>query len=305
MAIVAAAIAFVGIRLLRRDPVPAPQPAKPAVAVPAAASVAESGAAHATNTASAAAVPPVQSSGSSSQMLASVRALVAKGDLNGARGEAFVLLGAAGTAPDRAAVEELLGEINVRLAFSQAPMEEKTNHVIKAGEGLDAIARRYKASLDLVQVSNGIRDPARIRKDAVLRIVTGTWRIEVLRSSHELVVYLNDRFFKRYHVGTGKHEKTPVGAFVVVDRVREPVWWHPDGRQIPFGNPENILGTRWLALKATGETPELKGYGIHGTWDDSTIGKSESAGCVRMRNRDVEELFTLVPVGTAVRIVDK
>jgi lipoprotein-anchoring transpeptidase ErfK/SrfK len=46
----------------------------------------------------------------------------------------------------------------------------------------------------------------------------------------------------------------------------------------------------------------VKGYGIHGTWDKDSIGKAESAGCIRLRNEDVEELFLLVPVGTPVRI---
>jgi lipoprotein-anchoring transpeptidase ErfK/SrfK len=120
----------------------------------------------------------------------------------------------------------------------------------------------------------------------------------------ELVLYLNDRFFKRYPVGIGKESRTPLGTFAVSDRIVEPVWWRPDGRQIPFGNPENILGTRWLALRATAGTADVKGYGIHGTWDDKSIGKAESAGCVRMKNSDVEQLFDLVPLGTPVTILD-
>jgi lipoprotein-anchoring transpeptidase ErfK/SrfK len=57
-----------------------------------------------------------------------------------------------------------------------------------------------------------------------------------------------------------------------------------------------------MTLRATGSTPDVRGYGIHGTWDESTIGKSESAGCIRMKNRDVEELYVLLPPGTPVTI---
>jgi lipoprotein-anchoring transpeptidase ErfK/SrfK len=46
------------------------------------------------------------------------------------------------------------------------------------------------------------------------------------------------------------------------------------------------------------------GYGIHGSTDPSSIGKQATAGCVRMHNRDVEELYAIVPVGTEVVIED-
>jgi lipoprotein-anchoring transpeptidase ErfK/SrfK len=238
------------------------------------------------------------------QALEQVNALLAKGDLLGGREKALGLLASGEAASERRAIEDLLGRIHTSLVFTQALMPEKTNHVIRAGESLDAIARRYKTTLELLQAGNGIANPTMIHKGDVLRPLVGTFRIEVRRGSHELILYLNGRFFKRYTVGTGKLDKTPVGSFVVVDRVREPVW-HPEGKQIPYGHPDNILGTRWLAMKATGDTPDVKGYGIHGTWDDASIGKSESAGCIRMRNRDVEELYTLVPRGTAVQIIDK
>ena len=41
---------------------------------------------------------------------------------------------------------------------------------------------------------------------------------------------------------------------------------------------------------------------IHGTGDDQPMGVPLSHGCVRMRNRDIIELFDLVRVGTKVEI---
>lgn len=43
---------------------------------------------------------------------------------------------------------------------------------------------------------------------------------------------------------------------------------------------------------------------VHGTADDQPIGRALSHGCVRMRNRDVIELFELVPAGTPVEICE-
>lgn len=41
---------------------------------------------------------------------------------------------------------------------------------------------------------------------------------------------------------------------------------------------------------------------IHGTGDDQPMGTPRSHGCVRMRNRDIIELFELLPHGTEVEI---
>lgn len=42
---------------------------------------------------------------------------------------------------------------------------------------------------------------------------------------------------------------------------------------------------------------------IHGTSDNTPLGKPGSRGCVRMRNAELVELFDLVTVGTEVRII--
>lgn len=43
---------------------------------------------------------------------------------------------------------------------------------------------------------------------------------------------------------------------------------------------------------------------IHGTSDEQRIGQAVSHGCVRMRNRDIVELFDLVAPGTPVEILE-
>ena len=63
------------------------------------------------------------------------------------------------------------------------------------------------------------------------------------------------------------------------------------------GDPKNILGSRWMGLTA-------KSYGIHGTTDDASIGSQCTQGCVRMHNKDAEELYDIVPAGAEVTIVD-
>ena len=47
---------------------------------------------------------------------------------------------------------------------------------------------------------------------------------------------------------------------------------------------------------------DLKGYPIHGTNTPSSIGRNTSHGCIRLRNRDVEQLFKMVAVGDQVEL---
>jgi hypothetical protein len=57
------------------------------------------------------------------------------------------------------------------------------------------------------------------------------------------------------------------------------------------------FGTRWMQLNVPWGL-----YGIHGTNKPLTINSPESLGCIRMFNKDVEELYNLVDCGTTVTI---
>ena len=82
-------------------------------------------------------------------------------------------------------------------------------------------------------------------------------------------------------------------AYKIVNSIADPTWY-TKGKIVRPGKC-NPLGTRWLGLS-------LKGYGIHGTNGPCSIGRNASHGCIRMRNRDVEELFKMVAVGDQVEL---
>ena len=187
--------------------------------------------------------------------------------------------------------------------MSQAPMPEKEEYLVQSGDSLERIARKFKTTVDLIKKGNDLQRPVLHPGDR-LRVFKGTFTLAISKSRNDLVVKVNDRFFKRYRVGTGKFGTTPVGTFVIADKIEQPPWWRPDGKMIPFGDKENVLGTRWMSLQATSATNAVRGYGLHGTWEPETIGKQASAGCVRLANSDVEELFLLVPNGTHVMITE-
>lgn len=95
---------------------------------------------------------------------------------------------------------------------------------------------------------------------------------------------LNDgKPYKKYRIAVGKSATpSPYGEWIITWKA-----YHSG----------DIFGTRFLGLNVP-----WGGYGIHGTNRPWSIGRFASQGCIRMRNRDIEELFEWVPVGTPVRI---
>lgn len=192
--------------------------------------------------------------------------------------------------------ESILNVVGIELVMTPQPMPEKIEYVVQPGDSLEKIAKKFGTTIELVRISNNIKG-SMIRAGDRLRIFQGKFSVGVSKSKNDLVLSMNDQFFKRYRVGTGQYNKTPVGDFLINDRIAQPTWWRPDGKAIPFGDKENLLGTHWLSINA-------KGYGLHGTWEPETIGYQLSAGCVRMHNDDIEQLYNLLTLGTPVSIRD-
>ncbi|NPV71889.1 MAG: L,D-transpeptidase [Firmicutes bacterium] len=108
-----------------------------------------------------------------------------------------------------------------------------------------------------------------------------------------LLVMRRGEVVRRYPIAVGKPSTpSPEGRFVVSSILRHPTWYPRGQAPVPPG-PQNPLGSRWIGLS---DSP----YGIHGTNNDASIEHRVSAGCIRMHNRDVEELCGLVQIGTPV-----
>ncbi|HET7206012.1 MAG TPA: L,D-transpeptidase [Terriglobales bacterium] len=110
----------------------------------------------------------------------------------------------------------------------------------------------------------------------------------------KLAVIEEGKTIRTFPVAVGARvSPSPAGGFQVINRVTRPTYYHP-GVVIPAGK-DNPLGPRWIGLNK-------KGYGIHGTNEPRSIGKAASHGCIRLRNRDIKELFEMVSVGDVVEI---
>ncbi len=118
----------------------------------------------------------------------------------------------------------------------------------------------------------------------------------------------------RFGLGDAFHSyKTPVGTFQVCDKVGADL---PMGAVLKGGRftgevlPPNAPGRdpivtriiRLQGLETQNRNARGRGIYIHGTPEEKQIGKPVSWGCIRMRSKDVVELYKQVEVGTKVII---
>ena len=122
-------------------------------------------------------------------------------------------------------------------------------------------------------------------------------RIEINLASRLLTLYQGDVGIRMYPVAPGKPDSpTPVGRRKVVDMEINPTWIDPDHPEveIPSG-PDCPIGYRWIGIGGN--------YGIHGTNVPSAIGTYASHGCVRLNEKDVEDLYAHIVKGIPVDII--
>ncbi|WP_046173437.1 L,D-transpeptidase [Domibacillus indicus] len=105
--------------------------------------------------------------------------------------------------------------------------------------------------------------------------------ITVYPDVHRLALSFQDRPIAVYPAAVGKNGM-PFFSSHVTERVIE-----PNGPGSPFG-------TRGLVLE--------QNTAIHGTNRPSSVGKSVTAGCFRLLNAHMEELYPFVPKGTRLNV---
>ncbi|MHB1394447.1 MAG: L,D-transpeptidase family protein [Clostridia bacterium] len=95
-------------------------------------------------------------------------------------------------------------------------------------------------------------------------------------------IHWEESCMREYSIAIGtKENPSPIGIFRVIEK----------------GDWGKDFGGRWMGLNVPWGV-----YGIHGTTKPSSIGRASSHGCIRMRNRDIVELYKLVKHGTVVEI---
>ncbi|MCH1624539.1 L,D-transpeptidase family protein [Ferdinandcohnia quinoae] len=160
-------------------------------------------------------------------------------------------------------------------------------HIVKSGETLTQISKDYRTPLSEILRANPSINPNVIYPGQPITIPgfpptnTIPYKIEISINNRILKLFKNNVLQKPYPIAVGKMlTATPSGNYIIINKAP---------------NPGGPFGTMWMSLSK-------EHYGIHGTNNPSSIGHAVSHGCVRMHNKDVEELARTIPIGTPVII---
>ena len=202
----------------------------------------------------------------------------------------------------------ILGVVSVPAAFaepSKTPASgqpasfdfngHSTLYEVRSGDNLTVISKKHGVTVGMIRTANALTSD-RLDVGQKLKIPSYKLSVWVDKSDNTLILKGDQDIIKTYTVSTGSNNSTPIGTFKITDKLENPTWYKA-GAVIPPGSTDNQLGTRWLGI-------DLKGYGIHGTVEPEKLGQQVTAGCVRMKNEDVDELYGFVPPDTPVTITD-
>ena len=191
--------------------------------------------------------------------------------------------------------------------------------VVKEGENFHSIAHRYDIGfIELVEANPGV-NPLETPAGTVL-ILPSRY---ILPNAPREGVVINLAEMRLYYYPKGKGEvwtfpvgigregsQTPNGPMKVMEHIVHPTWHAPESviaerakegvivpKIVPPG-PDNPLGD--YALRLSRPT-----YLIHGTNDNSGVGRRSSAGCLRMYPEDIDKLFHAVKNGDSILVVNE
>ncbi len=167
---------------------------------------------------------------------------------------------------------------------------------VASGDTLISVGQRHLIPYELVMKLNRL-STTDIMAGQTLKVIQGPVHVEILKGRKELRAWLGDVCLRVYPVGIGAEDSTPEGTFNVKSKIKHPPYQPQHKSRSEFrdaGAPDNPLGSRWIDIG--------NHYGIHGTIEPDSIGREVSEGCIRLHNKDVEELYNMVVVA-ATKVV--
>ena len=138
-------------------------------------------------------------------------------------------------------------------------------------------------------------------KGASIQIRLGQNQLQLLSESGRILLHMPCSIARLV-------EKRPVGSLRVISKASNPNYkfnpsMFPDSAEAKSGGkpmmlapgPNNPVGSGWIGLSRSG-------YGIHGTPHPEAIGRTESHGCFRLANWNVERLLPYIWLGMPVEV---
>ncbi len=193
-----------------------------------------------------------------------------------------------------------------------------TNTVAQEGDNFNTIAQRFDIGyVELIEANRGVNPEKPIPGTVLIipsrYILPNTPRQGIIINLAEMRLYYfpkNTKEVWTFPVGIGRQgSQTPNGVMTVIEHMDHPTWHAPESvraerakegveipKTVPPG-PDNPLGEYALRLS-------MPTYLIHGTNDNSGVGRRSSSGCLRMYPEDIEKLYHAVKNGESVQVIN-
>lgn len=118
-------------------------------------------------------------------------------------------------------------------------------------------------------------------------------------SDRQVSLYQDGVVIASYPIAIGQQGwETPTGNFSVINMQTDPVWQHPFTEEVIPPGADNPLGSRWIGFWTDGQQQ----LGFHGTNQEELIGQAVSHGCIRLRDADIQTLYSHVSLNMPVVI---
>ncbi|MGZ3184641.1 MAG: L,D-transpeptidase family protein [Telluria sp.] len=180
---------------------------------------------------------------------------------------------------------------------------------------LEGLAEKFHMSPGLLKKLNPGKDFGQAGAEITVANVLDTeplpkaGRVVVDKSDSTVAVFdTQGQLVAQFPASTGsEHDPLPIGTWKVTGISQNPVFWYnpklfwdadPSDQKTRIApGPNNPVGVAWVQLSK----PH---YGIHGTPEPGSIGRTQSHGCIRLTNWDIGTLVKAVANGTEVILQD-
>jgi hypothetical protein len=217
-----------------------------------------------------------------------------------------ILYGSPDLPPDQAKqVTELLDQLAGTVIYSREHYLAPP-YVTQGGETIETIAQKYSVPWQLLARINGLMPAGASSTDdstkdqplpagKQLKVLQGPFDAVVQLDKRELTLMVQNRYAARFRIGVGHDLQKLEGEYTVHNKATNPTYYGPDGVNIGPNDPKNPLGGAWIGL-----TDRI---GIHGAADPQSVGRENDRGTICVSDRDLQDLFGILSVGSRVTIV--
>ncbi len=188
-------------------------------------------------------------------------------------------------------LEQLLDRLAGTVVYSKHHILEQPYRVGE-NETLEQIAQRYNVPAQLLARINGIAPGQQPSSGSELKVVRGPLSAEIDLNKRELTLRLPDGGYAgRFPVGVGRDVPGINKEYRVYDKIAAP----PGAEVTQTGySPDASAKQKWIGLEGR--------LGIHAAADKSDVGRSGGQGGIILQERDVDDLYDILSVGSRVAI---